>query len=135
MDRLLKMVMGFAWSSNLPGVNLGCFATNWQVGEDYAYKTGTGPLFGGSAAGGGTGKSTASQLTATPTAKGTYDVWCDQGDSCSITVDGGDDMVSRERLPVYVPMASITKNCTLEFCYNSNQDVIGLNPEYYLWKK
>ncbi|HBO5770283.1 TPA: hypothetical protein L4599_002754, partial [Pseudomonas aeruginosa] len=105
-------------------------------GKDYAYKTGTGPLFGGSAAGGSAGKSAPSQLTATPTANGTYDVWCDpQGDSCSITIDGGDDMVSRERLPVYVPMAKAANNCTLEFCYNSNQDLIGLNPEYHLWKK
>lgn len=103
-------------------------------GKDYAYKTGTGPLFGGAAA---TSAATqpAASLTATPTAKGTYDVWCDpQSDSCEITIDGGDDMVSRERLPVYVPMASVTNNCTLEFCYNSSQDVIGLNPGYHLWK-
>ncbi|MDM9586906.1 hypothetical protein [Pseudomonas asiatica] len=104
-------------------------------GKDYAYKTGTGPLFGGPAAG-GTKTPPKKQLTATPTSKGTYDVWCDpQDDSCSITIDGGDDMVSRQRLPAYIPMASTTNNCTLEFCYNSNQDVIGLNPDYYLWKK
>lgn len=32
-------------------------------------------------------------------------------------------------------MADQTVNCSLEFCYNDDQDVIGLNPEYYLWKK
>lgn len=91
----------------------------------------------GSAAGGvGAGKSPATQLTVTPTAKGTYDVWCDpQGNSCSITIDGSDDMASRARLPIYVLMASVTNNCSLEFCHNSNQDVVDLNPERHFRKK
>ena len=105
-------------------------------GKDWAYKNGTGPLFGGAPAGNSVVAPATSSVKATPTATGTYDIWCDpQGDSCDLTIDGGSDQVSRARLPVYVPLASDTSNCTMEFCYNSKQDVIGLNPTYHLWKK
>lgn len=105
-------------------------------GTDWAYKNGTGPLFGGAPAGTNVVAPLTTSVKATPTANGTYDIWCDpQGDSCDLTIDGGSDMVSRDRLPVYVPMASDTSNCSMEFCYNSKQDVIGLNPGYALWKK
>lgn len=105
-------------------------------GKDWAYKNGTGPLFGGASAGNAVVAPATSSVKATPTANGTYDIWCDpQGDSCDLTIDGGSDQVSRARLPVYVPLASDTSNCTMEFCYDSKQDVIGLNPDYHLWKK
>lgn len=105
-------------------------------GKDWAYKNGTGPLFGGAPAGNVVGAPATSTVKATATATGTYDIWCDpQGNSCDLTIDGGSDMVNRDRLPVYVPMASDTSNCSMEFCYNSKQDVIGLNPGYALWKK
>jgi hypothetical protein len=105
-------------------------------GTDWAYKNGTGPLFGGAIAGNNAIKPMTTSVKATATANGTYDIWCDpQSDSCDLTIDGGSDQVSRARLPVYVPMATIVDNCSMEFCYNSNQDVIGLNPEYALWKK
>lgn len=105
-------------------------------GKDWAYKNGTGPLFGEPQAGNTVQLPATSSVKATATVKGTYDIWCDpQGDTCDLTIDGGSDQVSRERLPVYVPVASDTKNCSMEFCYNSTQDVIGLNPAYPLWKK
>ncbi|WP_282397111.1 hypothetical protein [Pseudomonas sp. PS01298] len=105
-------------------------------GTDWAYKNGTGPLFGGAVSSAPVIAPAITSVKATPTASGTYDIWCDpQGDSCDLTIDGGSDMVSRDRLPVYVPIASDTGNCSMEFCYNSNQDVVGLNPDYHLWKK
>lgn len=105
-------------------------------GTDWAYKNGTGPLFGGAIAGNNVIKPMTTLVEATATANGTYDIWCDpQSDSCDLTIDGGSDQVSRARLPVYVPMATKVDNCSMEFCYNSNEDVIGLNPEYALWKK
>lgn len=105
-------------------------------GKDWAYKNGTGPLFGGAPAGNAVVAPATTSVKATPTATGTYDIWCDpQGDSCDLTIDGGSDQVSRARLPVYVPLASDTSNCSMEFCYNPKQDVIGLNPDYHLWKK
>lgn len=105
-------------------------------GVDWAYKNGTGPLFGGALAKTTVVAPTTASVKATPSSDGTYDVWCDPvGDACNITIDGGSDAIARDRLPEYMPMAKDTSNCNLEFCSNSNEDVIGLNPGYELWKK
>ncbi len=65
-----------------------------------------------------------------------YDIWCNpKGDDCFLTTNSGGRKLTRERLRAHIPMADQTVNCSLEFCYNDDQDVIGLNPEYYLWKK
>ncbi len=105
-------------------------------GADYGYKNGTGPLFGGAMAKTTVVAPATASLKATPSSEGTYDVWCDPvGDACNITIDGGSDAIARDRLPEYMPMAKDTSNCNLEFCSNSDEDVIGLNPDYDLWKK
>ena len=105
-------------------------------GTVWAYRNGTGPLFGGASAKTSVVAPTTVSVKATPLADGSYDVWCNPvGDACNITIDGGSDSVGRDRLPVYMPIAKDTSNCNLEFCYNSKEDVIGLNPGYELWKK
>lgn len=87
-------------------------------GVDWAYKNGTGPLFGG-------------QMAAATKQK-TFEAWCNpQGDTCDVD----NNSVSREKLPAHIPFSTDTSNCNLELCYNSQEDVIGLNPDYYLWKK
>lgn len=89
-------------------------------GSDWAYKNGTGPLFGGALA----------ANTPTPTIKAThktFDVWCNPvGDNCVLNTKP----IARARLKAHVPLADDTSNCSLEFCYNDNDDVIGLNPDY-----
>lgn len=99
-------------------------------GADWAYKNGTGPLFGGSAETVATApKSTG--LKAAITANGTYEVWCNPvGDSCKVTTTKGSAEVDRSKLVAYLPMATNSSYCSLEFCYNDNDDVIGLNSEY-----
>lgn len=65
-----------------------------------------------------------------------YDIWCDpEGDNCYLTTTTGGRKLSRERLRAHIPMADQSAYCSLEFCYNDTDDVIGLNPEYALWKK
>jgi hypothetical protein len=87
-------------------------------GADWAYKNGTGPLFGGQTAGAAKQK--------------TFQAWCNpEGDTCDVD----NISVSREKLPAHIPLSTDISNCNLELCYNSDEDVIGLNPDYYLWKK
>ncbi|MCY1450654.1 hypothetical protein D9M71_674800 [compost metagenome] len=88
-------------------------------GADWAYKNGTGPLFGG-------------QIATANTKQKTFQAWCNpQGDTCDVD----NVAVSREKLPTHIPFSTDTSNCNLELCYNSDEDVIGLNPDYVLWKK
>lgn len=64
----------------------------------------------------------------------TLDIWCDpQGDTC--TTPKGE--LSREELPKHFKFADISAqgvDCMQELCYNQNQDVVGLNPEYSLYQ-
>lgn len=65
-----------------------------------------------------------------------YDIWCNpKGDDCYFTTNTGGRKLSRARLRAHIPMADDTSNCVLEFCYNEQQSVIGLNPAYPLWAK
>lgn len=93
-------------------------------GKNYAYKNGTGPLFGGQPAGGQAQPTSASKV---------FDIWCNpQGDTC----DYQNQQLTRNQLPQHIPQASDTSNCISEFCYATNgSDVIGLNPDYYIWSK
>lgn len=87
-------------------------------GKDYAYRTGTGPLFGGTVA------STTTQSTSSNTI---FDIWCNpQGDYC----DYQNQQLTRAQLPQFIPVAKDTSDCMLEFCYNAKTEVIGLNPDY-----
>lgn len=64
----------------------------------------------------------------------TYDVFCPpHEDRCNITVDGVDIEMWRDQLPKYIPIASASKGCYLEFCFNERLQVIGLNPNYAIW--
>ena len=69
--------------------------------------------------------------------KKVYQIWCDpEGDNCYLTTTAsGIRKLARERLRAHIPMAEQSDYCSLEFCYNVTDDVIGLNPEYALWKK
>lgn len=62
------------------------------------------------------------------------DIWCDpQGDTC--TTPKGE--LSREELPKHFKFADVNSqgiDCMQELCYNQNQDVVGLNPEYSLYQ-
>ena len=62
------------------------------------------------------------------------DIWCDpQGDTC--TTPKGE--LSREELPKHFKFADVSAqgvDCMQELCYNQNQDVVGLNPEYSLYQ-
>lgn len=62
------------------------------------------------------------------------DIWCDpQGDTCS-TPKGE---LSREALPKHFKFADANDSsldCMQELCYNQNQDVVGLNPNYSLYQ-
>lgn len=93
-------------------------------GTDWAFKNGTGPLFGG----------VVKVNNVAPTAiskNGTYDVWCNPvGDTCNITTTVGDLEVTRDKLPTYMAVAKGGLYCSLEFCYDNNNDIIGLNPDY-----
>jgi len=64
----------------------------------------------------------------------TLDIWCNPlGDTCS-TPKGE---LSREALPKHFKFADAndsTLNCPDELCYNQNQDVVGLNPNYSLYQ-
>lgn len=65
-----------------------------------------------------------------------YDIWCNpKGDDCYFTTTTGGRKLSRERLRAHIQMADDVTNCALEFCYNAERLVIGLNPEYPLWAK
>ncbi|POA48296.1 hypothetical protein C1893_10565 [Pseudomonas sp. MPR-ANC1] len=56
-----------------------------------------------------------------------YQLWCDpQSDYCDL--EG--KQILRKDLPKYVPFGG-SDDCMLEICVNSNQEVVGLNPEYY----
>lgn len=93
-------------------------------GYTYAYPLGEGPAFGKSA-------DVFNPLEGTTSADPeVFDVWCNPlADVCSY---GGDDF-GRDALPDYFPMATDTSNCILEFCVNSDDQVVGLNPSYHLW--
>jgi hypothetical protein len=57
----------------------------------------------------------------------TYQVWCNpQADVCDL---GGKE-VTREQLTQYIPLMH-AENCALEFCYDNDMNVIGLNADYY----
>lgn len=64
----------------------------------------------------------------------TLDIWCNPlGDTCS-TPKGE---LSREALPKHFKFADAndsTLDCMEELCYNQNQDVVGLNPNYSLYQ-
>lgn len=56
-----------------------------------------------------------------------YQVWCNpKADVCDL---GGKE-VTRDQLPQYIPIV-FTDNCALEFCYDKDMNVMGLNPDYY----
>ncbi|HHM9419864.1 TPA: hypothetical protein ACRMDH_003937 [Pseudomonas aeruginosa] len=87
-------------------------------GKEYAYRTGTGPLFGGTAA---------SSQSKPPSNDVAFDIWCNpQGDYC----DYQNQQLTRAQLPQFIPVAKNTSDCMLEFCYNAKTEVIGLNPDY-----
>lgn len=56
-----------------------------------------------------------------------YDVWCNpQADVCDL----GSKEVTRHDLPKYMPVR-MTNNCIIEFCYDDQENIVGLNPDYY----
>lgn len=65
-----------------------------------------------------------------------YDLWCDpQGDYCYYTTnDGSEYQLTRDELLDYIPIAQDTSDCMMEVCYNADMDVIGLNPDYHLFR-
>ena len=67
----------------------------------------------------------------------TYDVVCPKRDNrCDYKTGKRTHVIERASLPRFIPLyrGAETQRCLLEFCYNEDQSVIGLNPEYHLWK-
>lgn len=62
----------------------------------------------------------------------TYNVYCSpQSDTCLYTDGQGQDYdIPRDELNTIIPYAENTQDCIRTFCYNANQDVIGLNPNW-----
>lgn len=67
---------------------------------------------------------------------GTYDLWCDpRGDYCHYTADDGSEYkLTRDELLDYIPLAVDTSDCMMEVCYDTDMEVIGLNPDYHLFR-
>lgn len=67
----------------------------------------------------------------------TYTLWCNpRGDFCDYTDDEGIDYrLRREELPEYIPIATDTSDCYMEVCHNTDMEVIGLNPNYHLFRQ
>ena len=67
----------------------------------------------------------------------TYVVYCPpHSDECIVTLNGVLTPMSRVEFPRHIPIASKANSyfCYLEFCYNADLDIIGLNPNYHLWR-
>lgn len=97
----------------------------FQTEGDYvrAWPIGQGPAYG-------------ETVSKSPT-PGTYDLWCDpQSDSCYYE----DQTYTREQLVKVIPRANVRSEegsgwwCAQEVCYNQADEVIGLNPFYYLYQ-
>lgn len=56
----------------------------------------------------------------------TYQVWCNpQADVCDL---GGREY-ARDQLRLYIPV-TYSDNCSMEFCYDKDMNVVGLNNDY-----
>ncbi len=116
------------------------------TGEVYAYRKGTGPMATSfqithiendhNAFYNHAGVVAANDTTSQATGGQTFDLWCNpRGDFCNYTdADGVEYRLDRDELPNYIPIAEDTRDCNMEVCYDDNMDVIGLNPEYYLFR-
>lgn len=62
----------------------------------------------------------------------TYDIWCPpQEDTCIYTtLNEKSQRIYREDLPYVFPTIHGGTNCFREFCFDSQENVIGLNPDY-----
>lgn len=89
-------------------------------GKDWAYLRGTGPLFGEAV-------QTAAVVSS---AEKTFEIWCNpQGDTCDTELGE----FYRQDLAKHFPMADIYNPdvwCDMEVCYNPQEKVVGLNPDY-----
>ncbi|MFC7091152.1 hypothetical protein ACFQH5_16530 [Halomonas salifodinae] len=62
----------------------------------------------------------------------TYDVWCPpREDLCHVTMQEEVIRVERDDLHEHIPVADNLRDCVMEFCYDINQNIIGLNPGPY----
>jgi|AntDeeMinimDraft_5_1070356.scaffolds.fasta_scaffold17255_3 hypothetical protein len=66
----------------------------------------------------------------------THEVVCPAfSDWCVYMKDGEALKLRREDLPEYIPIIYPLYTCHIEFCVNVDMEVIGLNPNYFLWRR
>lgn len=65
----------------------------------------------------------------------TFEVVCPAFDDyCVLIKDGKTYRLKRRQLPEHLPIVRDHARCHIEFCVNADMEVIGLNPNYYMWR-
>ncbi len=65
----------------------------------------------------------------------TYEVVCPAFSDWCVLVKGDTAIkLTRDQLPEFIPISYEVERCHIEFCVNADMDVIGLNPNYFLWR-